>query len=397
MVEPSDDTRSKRENQLYEDIFQKMIDSLPPFDGTDSNTKDHWVCKSCYMAEGEEGVHLQLCSRCKIVMYCSIECQRKDFKEHKKECKEIAENRTNLRREEQRLRHVQLWAPQPENAFETIPGKFWLEIETRDYCRARYLLSNNIEHLAHWYEVLAVLDEARKHRLELLRLCYLDNIGIRFRIPFTLLRMNRDDECFAFIKHWTNRSEEEGDFHPNVIEQLHGNSSPGAWLYGTADKFEDLLETVPNITEDSIGIAHYAALCIIKLRLVETHNARKKQAAILADTKAGQAIGDSMEHVQMRIIGDQEEQDKYRRQEEMVNKYFDIMDRQNPTLLKAVINPGPLKRQPAPQYISLGTASEAWEILMDCNRLFVRIPGVEDRLRERFGPNPSYDCDMGFY
>ena len=31
------------------------------------------------------------CSRCKMMYYCNVECQRKHWKKHKKECKRVKE------------------------------------------------------------------------------------------------------------------------------------------------------------------------------------------------------------------------------------------------------------------------------------------------------------------
>lgn len=44
-------------------------------------------CRSCGKAENEEGVTLKKCSRCQKVKYCSGECQKRDWKKHRAECK----------------------------------------------------------------------------------------------------------------------------------------------------------------------------------------------------------------------------------------------------------------------------------------------------------------------
>ncbi|EKJ78693.1 hypothetical protein FPSE_01181 [Fusarium pseudograminearum CS3096] len=44
-------------------------------------------CRSCGKPENEEGVTLKKCSRCQRVKYCSGECQKKDWKKHRAECK----------------------------------------------------------------------------------------------------------------------------------------------------------------------------------------------------------------------------------------------------------------------------------------------------------------------
>lgn len=43
-------------------------------------------CRNCNATEGKDGGKLLKCSRCKDVMYCSYDCQRKDWKKHRMEC-----------------------------------------------------------------------------------------------------------------------------------------------------------------------------------------------------------------------------------------------------------------------------------------------------------------------
>ncbi|KAK0648622.1 MYND finger [Cercophora newfieldiana] len=46
-------------------------------------------CRTCAKSEGDAGVSLKACARCMGVKYCSAECQKKDWKKHRMECKEI--------------------------------------------------------------------------------------------------------------------------------------------------------------------------------------------------------------------------------------------------------------------------------------------------------------------
>ena len=44
------------------------------------------VCASCGIAAGDDA-KLLLCTACKLVKYCSVECQKSHRKQHKKACK----------------------------------------------------------------------------------------------------------------------------------------------------------------------------------------------------------------------------------------------------------------------------------------------------------------------
>lgn len=89
--------------QKKSDIASTLIDNVPQRDvdeimskaesGTafDEKTvrhaiafirKTNRICKRC----GITDVHLKCCSKCKIVYYCSQECQKQHWPSHKREC-----------------------------------------------------------------------------------------------------------------------------------------------------------------------------------------------------------------------------------------------------------------------------------------------------------------------
>jgi hypothetical protein len=44
------------------------------------------VCASCGITQGN-GTKLKICTACKLMKYCSVECQKNHWKHHKKACK----------------------------------------------------------------------------------------------------------------------------------------------------------------------------------------------------------------------------------------------------------------------------------------------------------------------
>ena len=48
-------------------------------------TKAVRVCENC----GKEAAKMQKCSRCRLVRYCSQDCQLGDWEDHKKSCKKV--------------------------------------------------------------------------------------------------------------------------------------------------------------------------------------------------------------------------------------------------------------------------------------------------------------------
>ncbi|KAI0563653.1 hypothetical protein FGB62_36g116 [Gracilaria domingensis] len=248
--------------------------------------------------------------------------------------------------------------------------------------------------MAHWYEVAPLLEKVLKHRLELLRLIVSDNLGVRDVVPFTLLRLNQDARCAAFITHWVRRMCANGSDEVS-IDALHEQSAEGDWLYGSADCYDDVLETVPDADPGDVSIAMLIALCIIKLRIIAKYEVDRRQMdAFEATSAARQLNDDSTQRITHSVMGAERQAERVAAQERLVERYLDIVHERNPTMLPSIINPGPLKSCDAPPYYTPGKPSEAYYVLRGCNRLFVRVPGAEERLKRRFGSQPQYDCEM---
>ncbi|KAJ4415739.1 hypothetical protein N0V82_007169 [Gnomoniopsis sp. IMI 355080] len=47
-------------------------------------------CRSCGASQGNNGTALKKCMRCLKVQYCSVQCQKKDWKKHRMECEEAS-------------------------------------------------------------------------------------------------------------------------------------------------------------------------------------------------------------------------------------------------------------------------------------------------------------------
>lgn len=229
-----------------DDLVSLMMAMMPPYEGTDPNTSVDWYCKSCCNRVDEEGVtSLKKFGRCRLAKYCSSHCQRADYKEHKEDCIELE----RLRKETQRLsRKLQacddILVVDNEgmcNLFRTHVGQFWGILETRDYCRARAQLAAANVHMGHEYEVAPLLEVALRHQLGLLRLIVSDNLGLRNEVVFTLLRLNRDRACVAFVEHWVKSFQEED--HERMVER-HRAAGADEWFYGEGDIRFDFLDVV---------------------------------------------------------------------------------------------------------------------------------------------------------
>jgi len=64
-------------------VDQTEEETVEEEEGEGSQRSKVRVCENC----GKEGEKLKKCSACKLVWYCSEECQLGDWKAHKVECK----------------------------------------------------------------------------------------------------------------------------------------------------------------------------------------------------------------------------------------------------------------------------------------------------------------------
>eukprot|EP01080_Neovahlkampfia_damariscottae_P011502 gene11502-4666_t len=58
----------------------------------ESDFQTNLICSNCYKTSNDQ-VHLKSCSGCKLVLYCSPQCQKKNWSIHKKTCLLISKKR----------------------------------------------------------------------------------------------------------------------------------------------------------------------------------------------------------------------------------------------------------------------------------------------------------------
>ena len=160
-------------------------------------------CNNCSVTSNS----CKLCSRCRVVHYCNIKCQKEDFKVHKRKCKYLK----GLRDEIQRLK------PEDE-LFETDIGLFWEMDEPRRYCTMRFLYAQEMLQMGYEDDNMLPYETGLSHFLELHRLCQDDDLGVRYYVPFVLLVLKRLDDCYGYVKWWA-----EGYSWEETME--------GEWMY----------------------------------------------------------------------------------------------------------------------------------------------------------------------
>jgi MYND finger len=80
---------------MEQSIPDDMFDDISKAGDSSSNLKargEEKTCSHCKATGGVAGRKLLTCARCSRVVYCSKECQKKDWKVHKRDCGKLGNN-----------------------------------------------------------------------------------------------------------------------------------------------------------------------------------------------------------------------------------------------------------------------------------------------------------------
>ena len=213
---------------------------------------------------GDSGT-LRLCTGCRMVKFCSVECQKEYWSIHKKHCRAIQRMEGQVRREKEKaVRQVGIEAFEGENV-----GRIWSNPFLRDYCNTRRYLANSYLDMAHEEEYEHMYEAGLAHYFELLRLIHWDDLGLREKVPFILINLNRDDDAYNFVKWWIT-IDPNFDYNWDDVPQ---STQQGDWLWlKNENRYESpvlLLEK----SSDNVSLAHVVALLLLKLRIVAKYEA----------------------------------------------------------------------------------------------------------------------------
>eukprot|EP01083_Nonionella_stella_P027475 75653_1 len=337
----------------------------------------------CGYCESQQLEKLQKCGRCQLVYYCNRQCQRNDYAQHKGFCLEHKKIHKSMKTHEAVLRDQGYFTS--DNI-----GHFWGLHDPRDYCRAKHALSECIVSLGHNQNSKRLYEIGLSHLMELLRLCHGDNMGVRDEVCFILLKLNRDQDAYNFIKWWQTIDPDGvydwGDPPP---------SNEGDWLYL---KNQNILEDLLQITELNqwINLNFLSVLFMIKMRIVYKFTvfaAQFKQVQsslqsvlkvnernIITNTIGLYLTGGHRNYVNQTI----------KTQTEHADKYLSIMVDRNKIFVQSLLNPQPLRQFSQPTGYSHGSTEEAWLVHHRSWRAMARIRGAKEMITEKVGENPQY-------
>lgn len=235
-----------RINTNLSEQFTPVRDENSTFQSTPS-------CHFCSLTDTE--VTLPRCSACKVVRYCSKDHQIADRPQHVSVCKSIAKCSARMDNEALKLRNQpndDFFAP--AHVFENYVGHFWGLHNTRPYMRARYALIEAILQVRTRDAVVAAYD----HVMDCMRLCRLDNLGLRDLLPALMLRLDKVQECYDFIK-WYATTGSRDDYDWGDMEQPFLDV-----------KDADMLESLDFLSaEDPYSdLSYLVSITLLKVRLL---------------------------------------------------------------------------------------------------------------------------------
>ncbi len=182
-------------------------------------------CATCQKTNKQEddskdkggGQSIKNCSRCSVVKYCSKKCQREDYTNgHKEACAKIEKHKKEADDLTEKLKAVPVGNNKVENAFETRVGRFseqmassigGKDFQPKEYLKAKFGLAQQIMALAEKHEDRDLYERLCRDLLEIKRLDHTDVLGVRSILPFVLLILGRDNDCYGFIKWHLSRDE----------------------------------------------------------------------------------------------------------------------------------------------------------------------------------------------
>ncbi|GAX15112.1 hypothetical protein FisN_12Lu377 [Fistulifera solaris] len=339
---------------------------------------------------------LMCCSRCTTAWYCSKDCQKAHYKDkHKDVCLAVAGYQQSVEREAIPIRQTRIYMDDKqyivENLFETRVGLFGQLDATANYMDARIGLIEMYLKAAFRVEIKNVWEKVLFHALEMQKLdANLPCFSFLEPTLFVLLILHRDDDACDYIHYWMKEKvNKEGDTNKHMLRC--SQSKEGDWMYPHEKdcRYHDFIQKYPKLSdENDVPLAFLLAALIVKLRLVATYDATRRSIDSGSHTTTG---GKSIQEVQMEVREKliDEKLMNIESQREQVDQIITLIQRINPTLLPATLNPD-LLFAIVKGTRARGEPTEAKSLILYSIRCLARIPGAREKLEQRFGRNPSY-------
>ncbi|KAJ5623417.1 hypothetical protein N7490_012022 [Penicillium lividum] len=252
-----------------------------------------------------------------MVPYCSVDHQKADRPAHKVACSRIKRCREDMQAKEEALRD------DPEGYFTHNVGIFWKIHETRPYMQARAAYTSALSNVFRKETIQAQLDVLMGD----LQLCRGDNMGSRELIPGLMIRLNKDQESYDFLKWWATKNENRSyDWSDMSLPYLD-------------IKDANVLEPVDSFIKNSFDLPHLVMVTLLKIRVLWII-----MAMIKPDTRT--YLIDMTGMTGSNIINNsfiascQNPWDESVKIKGQIRELYDAVNKMNPHFWPALVNPG---------------------------------------------------------
>jgi hypothetical protein len=204
------------------------------------------------------------CGDCRAISYCSPEHAQLDESSHKEACSNIYESSQRVE-----ILRQQLVSRIP-SPFRHNIGQFWAMPETSVYLQE---MSNLVELLGSIIHRTAV-ERRLVYAFHVMYFGGSDRQSFRFRVPALMMRINRDQECYDFMK-WRSNNHNRDRLSQMSLETMRvrfANPIITGPRIISQDNFvgyidEDILEPIEEFDRET-SIMTLIPLCLVKIRFL---------------------------------------------------------------------------------------------------------------------------------
>ncbi|KAJ5621183.1 hypothetical protein N7528_005966 [Penicillium herquei] len=262
--------------------------------------------------------------------------------------------------------------------FTTAVGHFWGIYYTRDYMRARFALTEAIGRIHNVEATEAQLE----HLMDMLRLCRSDNMGLRSLVPALMLRLNKDQQCYDFIKWWAT-DRDDYDWGDTDLPYLDIKD---------ADPFEPVAQYVKAF----VDLGHTVSLTLLKIKLL-LDLMKIRDSTSTVGPKVPREILNLIQNAipqsplvrENRMIMGREEQDRLtyiERLKGQIDQLYEKTDNANPYFWPHLLNPGHHLNDKPASY-SMGSVEEMTLALQWTYAAWTETPGAIDFIKAKRAGN----------
>lgn len=341
----------------------------PPLLKCSLNSKMSVLSANCAVCKTT--IQLLRCQACMVMLYCCREHQIVDRKSHKRECNAVKKSREDFENEERKLRTAPSDFMMPANVFQEGVGHFWGIYGTRPYMRARYAFVDNLVKIKTCDAVKTAFD----HIMDMLRLCRSDNMGLRDIVPAIFIRLEKDQECYDFLK-WYATTGSRGDYDWGDMD-----------LPFLDVKDADVFEAVSEFIGEYSDLSHAVPLMLIKMRLLRIVKSLKNTDFLydrlppeLIDS-ISKDIGGKILAKRKDILMSKDQEALIKKLEEQVHELFTFVKKSNKYFWPGLLDPAAYLAAKPTEY-SCGSEEHSQLTLQYNYDAFAETPGACDMIRE---------------